>query len=776
MSEVDSGFQLAVIKGEDRGRTFPLHNREIHMGRKTSGTPQPHWIYFAEPTVSRHHATLMWDDARRTYTIYHKSRTNPTLVNGKRIVNCPLGHDDVVQIGLLVFRLESSAPREVEDDFPLIGGSRYESRMAPAPAAAEETSGDLQTGLRLRVLEGPDRGEVFPLASTVLFVGHRDSGAEPHASHGILLNDEEIPREQILLAWNEREQSYGVFPVESSTVPTRVLRYEAGEQQSVLLGPSMQMLLQPNDCIRFGRSVIRLELDTGDDLRAPSIYDTLPDSDESAPHDLAFEETPAGDRRRTNAPDHTRPRSIPSLPVPATESRPSDPPPAPPAAPPSAPSAASQPRNRALPSGGWEPNPNDGGRKLVRRPGPFEDESLGSPTLGKRRLDADRRPESDSAGDNDDDASSASSSSAHASPSSPAGGGLQFPALDVTLVRNLPTRTSPDFPTASMERPPAKPAPGERAPAIGRSSTGPKPSFSDDTEGEKRPAAPPASLLAANVRVPIPPLPQSDESETIVRTRKRAETKGPTHADEHPTVSEDDEIGGFDFKDSTFSWRYRADYVLGFLEGPNRGQKIELLTRQLEDGREITVGAQGERLNEIEVDDPSIPNVLAKVTYASGRFSLLNEGGDGLVAINHINVGANEEMPIKTGDRITLGESVLVFLERAVVQVLSRFELFVLNGIPEDQGRSHDLLRETVVVGRHRTSDVALADPEVSRKHMSITLRNGRFYLTHLSTSNPTFINGISLPRGRDRLLNDGDKIQVSDHTTLLFRERSARS
>lgn len=141
--------------------------------------------------------------------------------------------------------------------------------------------------------------------------------------------------------------------------------------------------------------------------------------------------------------------------------------------------------------------------------------------------------------------------------------------------------------------------------------------------------------------------------------------------------------------------------------------------------------------------------------------------------LNQIAIGQDEEMLLKTGDRIGLGDSVLIFLERTVVQILSRFELIVVHGISEDRGRAFDLLREVVVVGRNRSCEVTLADPEISRKHMAISLRNGRFYLTHMSTNNPTFINGISLPRGRDRILNEGDKIQLSDHTTLVFRARA---
>ncbi len=132
------------------------------------------------------------------------------------------------------------------------------------------------------------------------------------------------------------------------------------------------------------------------------------------------------------------------------------------------------------------------------------------------------------------------------------------------------------------------------------------------------------------------------------------------------------------------------------------------------------------------------------------------------------------DVAAQLGDRIAMGETVLIFLERTVVQMLSKYELKVTAGIPEDRSKTFDLLKEVVVIGRLKTCDIALADPEVSRKHLAITLRGGRFYLTHLSSSNPTFINGVSLPRGKDRILNEGDRVQLSDHTVMVFQPRQA--
>lgn len=47
----------------------------------------------------------------------------------------------------------------------------------------------------------------------------------------------------------------------------------------------------------------------------------------------------------------------------------------------------------------------------------------------------------------------------------------------------------------------------------------------------------------------------------------------------------------------------------------------------------------------------------------------------------------------------------------------------------------------------------------VGRKHAEITMRGGLVYLTDLSSTNGTFLNGKQLGKGTSVLLNDGDEI-----------------
>jgi len=683
---IDSGYEMVVLKGEDKGRQLPLKYREIHLGRRSQGDSDVHWIYFAEPTVSRHHATLVWDETRRAYTIYHKSRTNPTLVNGKPVQHCPLVHDDTVQVGLLIFRIHYVGTMAQTS-----GGGRREKPQPPPPPPERtperepefedsEQQGVLQSGLRLAVTAGPDRGSVYELDKPVLFIGRRDGLDDLRGSNGILLNDDGLPKEQVLLAWNERECTYGIFQADTSRLPTRVIRRSAGEFQTIHLDSMMQTLLRVDDVIQMGETAMQLQLDADAPIgareaedpgsrRGPAFQTIQADRGSLQtvdPDRAAFEETRISQRTLEGGT-----RGVP-------------------------------------PSGKLTPPP-------ASPPSPPDDEPAPAPMTP--------------------------------SPPWPPAEAIHFPTLDVNFVRSLPTR------------PPVAGQPAQREDTVeGRRSYAPPPKPEPPTAS----SLPPVEAAPPPRRAPSPTPPQDMPPGT---PGLPANYRPP----ELFESEDDDEPAEFG---ETFSWKYRADYIIGFLEGRNRGQKVELLTSQLPEGRRIPVGSRGERTNEIEIDDPGVSNRQASITFSSGRFTLLNEGEKNSLYVNQLPLAPGEEMLLKTGDRIHMGETMLIFLERSVVQALSKFELKVVVGLPEDRNKSFDLLKEVVVVGRLKTCDIVLSDPEVSRKHLAITLRGGRFYLTHLSSSNPTFINGVSLPRGRDRILNEGDKVQLSDHTAVQFRAR----
>lgn len=79
--------------------------------------------------------------------------------------------------------------------------------------------------------------------------------------------------------------------------------------------------------------------------------------------------------------------------------------------------------------------------------------------------------------------------------------------------------------------------------------------------------------------------------------------------------------------------------------------------------------------------------------------------------------------------------------------------------------RSYDG-RPPFEVGRGRELDLALHDPEVSRRHARFESRNGVVYVDDLHSSNGTFLNGRRVSEAIE--VRDGDAIDVGTTRMLV--------
>ena len=86
-------------------------------------------------------------------------------------------------------------------------------------------------------------------------------------------------------------------------------------------------------------------------------------------------------------------------------------------------------------------------------------------------------------------------------------------------------------------------------------------------------------------------------------------------------------------------------------------------------------------------------------------------------------------------------------------------KLYVLNGL--DVGRSFELKENANTVGRSFENDVTLKDKTVSRQHLRIVERAGRYFLTDLDSKNGTFFSGNYLPPDREIEVKEGVPIAI---------------
>jgi pSer/pThr/pTyr-binding forkhead associated (FHA) protein len=225
----------------------------------------------------------------------------------------------------------------------------------------------------------------------------------------------------------------------------------------------------------------------------------------------------------------------------------------------------------------------------------------------------------------------------------------------------------------------------------------------------------------------------------------------------------------------SWPWKNHQDFVLDFLTGPNKGCQIAWSARELQDDRLFKIGCSGARQNDIAIESPTITNQAATVRYRGGRFGLLNEGPDDSLLINRMPLKRGEQVVLMTGDRIDLGDTVVRFLERKIVEILQGYQIMVESGVDQDQDKHYPFSKQRLLIGRAKNCDVQLNDLEVSRVHVAVVYRDSKFFIQHRSETNPTFLNGVSLLQGGERLLQPGDRVRLSSLTLLQFVQNEPR-
>jgi FHA domain len=69
--------------------------------------------------------------------------------------------------------------------------------------------------------------------------------------------------------------------------------------------------------------------------------------------------------------------------------------------------------------------------------------------------------------------------------------------------------------------------------------------------------------------------------------------------------------------------------------------------------------------------------------------------------------------------------------------------------------------RDELLVGRHRSCDVVLPSPDVSRRHAQLSFRDGSWILRDLESTNGTTVNGVLVGRCE---LHPGDLLVMGAH------------
>lgn len=278
--EIETGWQIKAIGGEDEGRVVPLCYAYIYLGRKDKGKKDKcdNSIRFEDQSVSYNQAHFTWHEEEKKYGITHdrKPIVNYTNVNsvplkvGEEVM---LEANDVVRMGNLVFKM-NKVRQKVAEHPPvesLMGGedlgaapqpvgvlsSKTIERTSPPSEELElfEDNGGLNTGYSLKVIQGPDKGSdtVFIVNQELTHIGRMLPGKEDFQKN-MLLTDGTVSKSQAELFWNPLSGFLEIRHNKNARNFTKVIR--DGEEDSILLNPEKPEPLRDNDIILLGQTQI----------------------------------------------------------------------------------------------------------------------------------------------------------------------------------------------------------------------------------------------------------------------------------------------------------------------------------------------------------------------------------------------------------------------------------------------------------------------------------------------------------------------------------------
>jgi hypothetical protein len=281
------GLQIRVVEGADRGRTFPLDNREVTIGRaRNPGDRAPGWVLLNDPMISRIHADLVWDEEQKAYKLMHRSDTNPTEINGAPASDVVLKIGDLIKCGKTVLDLQSADFRfgGVEPErITAIQAARRAGHVPTLnqdlafrdPKRENEQEGNTTSGARkialstrskmfIEVLSGKQQGQKLPVTGFAVQVGGSNMEDLPESprwwDQEVILDEATLPFRCMSWHWRELQKAFEVAFIRDVNLSVTLERRVDGTEWIAELptGLGASVLLRPNDLMYIGQTAIQL--------------------------------------------------------------------------------------------------------------------------------------------------------------------------------------------------------------------------------------------------------------------------------------------------------------------------------------------------------------------------------------------------------------------------------------------------------------------------------------------------------------------------------------
>ena len=350
-----------------------------------------------------------------------------------------------------------------------------------------------------------------------------------------------------------------------------------------------------------------------------------------------------------------------------------------------------------------------------------------------------------------------------ATPAPPAGGGPQ--AGTVAQGQRAPATPAAPAPLAGGSSQAGTVAQGQRAPATPAAPAplaGGGPQAGTVAQGQRAPATPAA---------PAPPAGGGPQAGTVVEgglpSQRLGAARGPLASDRTEIMS--GRFPGLLGGDPGATMAPTADQMgallhMDVIAGPSRGSSYNL-----NEGNNVLGRLPS---SDVFLDDAMVSRIHAMVRVTDGEMFLVDLGSSGGTRVGDHQI---EGQPLLPGETIGLGQSMMTLMAMEGVAASSgggetmvgtpgKAMALVAQSGP-DSGKIFQLREGPNIVGRELGAEVQMSDPQVSRRHAVVSVKEDRVTVSDIGSSYGTTINGQKLTGAR---LSIGDHVFVGQSELVL--------
>ncbi len=197
-------------------------------------------------------------------------------------------------------------------------------------------------------------------------------------------------------------------------------------------------------------------------------------------------------------------------------------------------------------------------------------------------------------------------------------------------------------------------------------------------------------------------------------------------------------------------------FFLVIIDGERGGEELEITSQ-------ITFGRSS--INDVPIKEHQVSNIHAKITMSNNVFTLEDKNSTNGTYLNQKKI--TTPSTLKHGDEIQIGPRHFIFRSSAKgrPKVISEESYSLVPVLRKGYGKTIDLSKGSVTIGRHLENDLTIKGKGISHHHARIVKEKGHYFIQDTNSRMGTFVNGKKIVQEE---LEHGDEINIGKRAFIF--------